>query len=42
MEKDSAVTDCVSAAVTELDSSGELAEIKKTWIDDKTKAPVLE
>jgi len=42
LAKDSALTDCVSAAVAELDSSGELAEIKKTWIDDKTKAPVLE
>ncbi len=42
LAKDSSLTDCVSAAITELDSSGELAEIQKTWIDDKTKAPVLE
>ena len=39
--KDSTLTDCVSAAITELDSSGELGQIQKTWIDDKTKAPVL-
>ncbi len=42
LAKDSSLTDCVSAAITELESSGELAEIQKTWIDDKTKAPVLE
>jgi polar amino acid transport system substrate-binding protein len=42
LAKDSPLTDCVSAAIEELDASGELAEIQKTWIDDKTKAPVLE
>ena len=41
LAKDSPLTDCVSAAIDELDSSGDLAEIQKTWIDDKTKAPVL-
>jgi polar amino acid transport system substrate-binding protein len=40
--KDSPLTDCVSAAIAELDSSGELAELQATWIDEKTKAPVLE
>ena len=42
LAKDSPLTDCVSAAITALDESGELAEIQKTWIDDQTKAPVLE
>ena len=42
LAKDSPLTGCVSAAVDELQSSGELDEIKKTWIDDATKAPVLE
>lgn len=42
LAKDSSLTDCVNAAITELDESGELQELKKTWIDDKTKAPVLE
>ena len=41
LAKDSPLSDCVSAAISELDSSGQLAEIQKTWIDDKTKAPVL-
>jgi polar amino acid transport system substrate-binding protein len=41
LAKDSPLTDCVSAAISELDSSGELAEIQKTWIDDKTNAPEL-
>lgn len=42
LAKDSELTGCVSAAIEELDSSGELTELKKTWIDDQTKAPVLE
>jgi len=41
LAKDSPLTACVSAAIDELDASGELAEIKQTWIDEKTKAPVL-
>jgi polar amino acid transport system substrate-binding protein len=41
LAKDSPLTDCVSAAISELDSSGELAEIQKTWIDEKTNAPEL-
>ena len=42
MEKGSPIADCVSAAVEELDSSGELAAIEKRWISDATKAPVLD
>jgi polar amino acid transport system substrate-binding protein len=42
LEKDSPLTDCVSAAITELKDSGELAEIEQTWIAEKTDAPVLE
>ena len=42
LEKDSPLTDCVSAAITELSDSGELAEIEQTWIADKTDAPVIE
>ena len=33
LEKDSALTDCVSAAVDELDDSGELAKIQEQWIN---------
>ncbi|MEO8092385.1 MAG: ABC transporter substrate-binding protein [bacterium] len=40
--KDSPLTDCVSAAITELSDSGELAGIEQTWIAEKTDAPVLE
>ncbi len=42
LEKDSQLTDCVSAAIESLRDSGELAEIEQTWIADKTDAPVLE
>ncbi len=42
LAKDSPLTDCVSAAITELSDSGELAEIEQTWIADKTNAPVIE
>lgn len=42
LEKDSPITDCVSAAITELDSRGDLAEIEQRWMSDVTKAPVLE
>ena len=42
LEKDSPLTDCVSAAITALSDSGELADIEQTWIADKTDAPVLE
>ncbi len=33
LQKDSPLTDCVSAAVSELDSSGELAKIQEQWIN---------
>ncbi len=42
LEKDSPLTDCVSAAIADLTDSGELAEIEQEWIADKTDAPVLE
>lgn len=42
LEKDSPLTDCVSAAIDSLQESGELAEIERTWISEKAKAPVLE
>jgi polar amino acid transport system substrate-binding protein len=42
LEKDSPLTDCVSAAIESLRESGELAEIEQTWISEKAKAPVLE
>ena len=40
--KDSPLTDCVSAAITALNESGELPEIEKKWMSDVTSAPVLE
>jgi polar amino acid transport system substrate-binding protein len=42
LEKDSPLTDCVSAAIDSLRESGELADIEQTWISEKAKAPVLE
>jgi polar amino acid transport system substrate-binding protein len=42
LEKDSPLTDCVSAAIEELRSSGELDELETTWIEEKTDAPELE
>ena len=42
LEKDSPLTDCVSAAIDDLRESGELAEIEQEWISDKANAPVLE
>ena len=42
LEKDSELTDCVSAAIDDLRDSGELAEIEQEWISDKANAPVLE
>jgi polar amino acid transport system substrate-binding protein len=42
LEKDSTLTDCVSAAITELSDSGELAEIEQKWIAEATDAPVIE
>ena len=42
LEKDSPLTDCVSFAIDELDSSGQLAELEKKWMSEATDAPVLE
>jgi polar amino acid transport system substrate-binding protein len=42
LEKDSPLTACVSAAIDELQSSGELPSIEKQWMSDATDAPVLE
>jgi polar amino acid transport system substrate-binding protein len=42
LEQDSALTDCVSAAIEELNASGELPAIEKQWMSDATDAPVLE
>ena len=42
LEKDSPLTGCVSAAVDELQSSGELPELEKQWMSEATDAPVLE
>jgi len=42
LEKDSPLTDCVNAAIAELQSSGELPSIEKKWMSDVTKAPVLQ
>jgi polar amino acid transport system substrate-binding protein len=42
LEKDSSLTDCVSAAIDDLKDSGQLAEIEQEWISDKANAPVLE
>ncbi len=42
LEKDSPLTDCVSFAIDELSSSGELADIEAEWMSESTKAPVLE
>jgi polar amino acid transport system substrate-binding protein len=42
LEKDSPLTDCVSAAITALSDSGKLPAIEKQWMSDVTKAPVLQ
>jgi polar amino acid transport system substrate-binding protein len=42
LEKDSPLTDCVSAAIEDLNSSGELPQIEERWMSDVTNAPVLE
>jgi polar amino acid transport system substrate-binding protein len=42
LEKDSPLTPCVSAAIEELEASGELAAIEKRWMSDVTDAPLLE
>ena len=42
LEKDSPLTACVTAAIDELQSSGELPAIEKKWMSDVAKAPVLQ
>ena len=42
LQKDSPLTDCISFAIDELSSSGELADIEAEWMSEATKAPVLE
>jgi polar amino acid transport system substrate-binding protein len=42
LEKDSPLTDCVSQAIEELKSSGELPAIEKKWMSQATKTPVLQ
>jgi polar amino acid transport system substrate-binding protein len=42
LQNDSPLTDCVSAAVDELQSSGELPAIEKQWMSDATDAPTLQ
>ncbi len=42
LAKDSPLTACVSAAVDELESTGELEELNQRWIKDVAQAPVLE
>jgi len=42
LAKDSALTPCVSEAVEELESSGELEEITTKWMSNAAGAPVLE
>jgi polar amino acid transport system substrate-binding protein len=42
LEKDSAVTSCVSKAVTALQSDGTLAKIQDKWLAQVGKAPVLQ
>jgi polar amino acid transport system substrate-binding protein len=41
LAKDSPLTPCVNAAIEELKSSGELAEIHDEWMSDAAKAPEL-
>jgi polar amino acid transport system substrate-binding protein len=42
LEKDSPLTACVSQAIDELKSSGELPNIEEKWMSQATKAPVLQ
>ena len=42
LEKDSALTACVSAAIAELDSSGELAALEEKWMSQAAGAPKLD
>jgi polar amino acid transport system substrate-binding protein len=40
-DKDNELVDCVNTALGALTESGKLAEIEKTWLSDKTNAPVI-
>jgi len=40
-DKDNKLVDCVNTALATLKESGKLAEIEKTWLADKTNAPVI-
>jgi polar amino acid transport system substrate-binding protein len=41
LEKDSALTACVDAAITTLTDNGELDAITQEWLADFTGAPVI-
>ena len=40
-DKDNKLVDCVNTALGALKESGKLAEIEKTWLADKTNAPII-
>ncbi len=40
-EKDNPLVACANAALAALDSNGELAQLTKEWLSDKTGAPVI-
>jgi polar amino acid transport system substrate-binding protein len=42
LQKDSPLTSCVSQAIEELRSSGELGQIEQRWIQQATNAPALD
>lgn len=42
LAKDSALTDCVNAAIGEMKSDGTLDAITKEWLSDKASAPVIQ
>ncbi len=41
LEKDSALTPCVDAAITTITDSGQLADLTNEWLADFTGAPVI-
>jgi polar amino acid transport system substrate-binding protein len=42
LQRDSLLTECVSAAILDLRDSGELARIEQKWMSDEVNVPVLE
>jgi polar amino acid transport system substrate-binding protein len=42
LAKDSALTDCVNAAIAAITEDGTLADITQEWLSDKVSAPVFE